>query len=756
MKNRFLLCFCLGFVATCFACAVCENALSFITYLVIAAVCCFALLLTKEYKKCGMLFFVSIIFSVVWTQSFFLYDKIPEAFLKCRYIERAEVASYSEPTKLRDKISFTAKIDTEDKRISALVYADTKEKYLEPGDTVSFSASINEIENRDEFAEKTYYKSRGIDVIIYASNVVVTERADSLHIKYIPLYLREQLLKNSSELFSEEVAAFINSLVLGDKSGLSDEFQNDLKRTGLSHATSVSGMHIAFIMGMILVFSKRRHVKLFGLAAAILFTLVAGAPQSAMRAMIMLSLPIVADICKREYDPPTSISFAAFVLCLFNPYSITDTGFLLSFLATLGIILMCDKVFDSIKNTVNIKNGKLKHFAYSIFAVISVSVSATLFTTPITAYEFGQISVVSTIANVLLNSAISAAFSIGFFCIVLGFVFMPLAKVIAYIVEVLVLFIMNTIKNLSKLPFATVFTENISVVLLITFICVVIAYALYFGRKKVRLKFTVLSIALAVGATVLLSNLYAPKEENGGMRVDVLDVGQGQCIVATYGEYCAVIDCGGDKDAQSVARSHLAANGIRDVDALILTHAHSDHANGADGLVETTDVSAIYMPKTDESNSVFVKLVKRAGDESECVFVEKDTELELGDMTVKLITLPEGSDENENGLVVLLCDQEYEILITGDIPDSSEKLIAEKLPDCEAYVVGHHGSKTSSSYALLNTALPELSIVSVGSGNSYGHPADATLTRLQNIGSKVYRTDIDGTVTVYSREAKSK
>ena len=136
------------------------------------------------------------------------------------------------------------------------------------------------------------------------------------------------------------------------------------------------------------------------------------------------------------------------------------------------------------------------------------------------------------------------------------------------------------------------------------------------------------------------------------------------------------------------------------------------------------------------------------GDE---VFVEEDMKLSLSDMEISILTLPEGKDENENGLVVVISDGEYDLLITGDIPSELEELIVPRVPDCESFVLGHHGSKTSSSQELINKALPELCLISVGEGNSYGHPSSDTIARIEKLGAEIHRTDIEGSLTFYSR-----
>ncbi|MBQ8003731.1 MAG: MBL fold metallo-hydrolase, partial [Oscillospiraceae bacterium] len=331
------------------------------------------------------------------------------------------------------------------------------------------------------------------------------------------------------------------------------------------------------------------------------------------------------------------------------------------------------------------------------------------------------------------------------------------AKPGAYIIDCLVGIIMSVINAMASLPLTEVFAGEPIVLFAVCFVCLILVYAISVGTKKIRALFSVAAIFVTIlcSGVVLSFGKSSQTTDTAGIRFDVLDVGQGQCIVATSGESCVVIDCGGDEPADMIAISHLSSRGITNIDALVLTHAHADHANGAEYLMRAIETKSVYMPATDRENAVFIEIENNADKACNTVFVDVDTTIQLDGMKIKLLTLPAGSDENENGLVVLVCDGEYEALITGDIATSNEKLIIDRIPDCESYIVGHHGSKTSSSQALLNRALPELSVISVGVGNTYGHPSPQAMKRLHNIGSEIRRTDTEGTLTFYSRDTEA-
>ncbi len=727
--------------------AVCESFLVAALSIVAFAVLSVFLLSRKGAKISAALVVSGIVFSLIWQSVYFSKDKIDSSLLGHEVELNATVVSFSDETSTGGS-SFRVKVSGESD-LRLIVYTSKLDEEIFPGDIVKFRATIYEYENRDDFAEKTYYKSRYIDARAYTDKVERVGNVSNAKFKYVYEYISHSLKARVDLLFDDSSAAFIKSLVFGDTSDLSDDFKEELRRSGLSHVVSVSGMHISFLVAFVLLFTKNRYLKLIAIPLMFLFAFMVGAPQSALRAVIMQSLVLFSSVVKREYDSLTSLSFAAFILAFVNPYCVTDVGFLLSFSATLGIVLLYKPLFDSLSCFGRNLPGILKKLFFSFVAILSVTISAMLFTTPITAYLFNSFSLIAPLSNLLLNFVIMLIFMGGIAVLFVSLIYLPFGEGAATVLEAITHFVTRIIKTLSNISFAEVFTGSPLVILTVSFLCFVAIYAILAGKKKIRRWFALIS-ALVVIVTVPLLSFIIPKDEREGVRFDVLDVGQGQRIVVTCGDECAVIDCGGDEHADNVAISHLLSRGITDIDALILTHGHADHVNGALYLTETIDTKAVYMPSSDRNNATFIRLSEHLGEDG-TVFVEDDMTFTLSDMEISILTLPEGKDENENGLVVIVRDGDYELLVTGDIPDKLEKHILDRVPDCESYVLGHHGSKSSSSQALLNKALPELCVISVGEGNSYGHPNEATLARVGKLNSEIHRTDIEGAITFYSR-----
>lgn len=751
MGKRYLLWFCVAFVGTVMIYSLCNTALVFLAVwgLLIGAMT-IALCVTDN-RISAAIVIIAAVLSLLWQSIYYDFDRLPDSLFTGERSIIAEVVSYNEETDT-NRTFVRVRTEYEGKNVRLALYINRENVILSPGDKIIADVNVTKLENTEFFAEKTYYKSRYTDAIAFADGIAVVSRNTRIRSRFLPVWLEKHFKETSDRIYNEKTSGFLKSLILGDKSGISDDFTESLKRTGMSHAVSVSGMHIAFIMGFIVFFSKNKYFKLLSVPVILLFALVVGAPQSALRAVIMQSMIILAGFSKREYDKLTAVAFAAFVLVAINPHCATDIAFVLSFSATLGIVLLYEPLSQLFSCFTVKTKSILRKWSVDAVCVVSVSLSASLFTSPISAYSFGSVSLIAPIVNVLLNFLISCMFTFGFINTVLGFLCPAFAKVVGVLLGSLSEFIMFAINLMAKLPFSSVRTHNPMVLAAVIFVCFVITYAILAGKKKVRVWYALILVAVAIPATVL-GAYFSPSVAIGdGMRVDVLDVGQGQCIVARMGESCAVIDCGGDKDADNIAIEHLLRNRVDEIDVMILTHAHADHANGVEYLTETIPTKTMYMPASDKENATFIRLSESAGSSSDVLFVEEDTDVKLGDMTIKILALPKGSDENENGISVLLCDGEYEVLITGDIAQDYEKLLLSRIPDCEAYIAGHHGSKSSSSQALLNKALPELCVISVGEGNSYGHPSKEAMKRIENVGAKISRTDIEGTISFCSRK----
>ena len=241
---------------------------------------------------------------------------------------------------------------------------------------------------------------------------------------------------------------------------------------------------------------------------------------------------------------------------------------------------------------------------------------------------------------------------------------------------------------------------------------------------------------------------------HGPGTIAVLDVGQGQSIAVMSGDSTVMIDCGGGAKQQragETAGAYLLSRGRDRIDALVLTHLHSDHANGVQMLMEMVDVDTLYLPiePNDDDGLLEPILTSAAAHGTTVVYISADTGVNFGNINLTLYAPAEAGDANERCIMCLASIGDYDMLVTGDAPAAAERefISAHPLHDAELFIAGHHGSKYSNSVELIESIGAHTAVISVGY-NSYGHPTQQTLERLSYFGYNIYRTDLNGSVEI--------
>lgn len=233
------------------------------------------------------------------------------------------------------------------------------------------------------------------------------------------------------------------------------------------------------------------------------------------------------------------------------------------------------------------------------------------------------------------------------------------------------------------------------------------------------------------------------------LRVDFLNVGQADCaLLSTNGHYM-VIDGGNNGDADTIL-SYLEGQGVEKLDAVVGTHPHEDHIGSLDAIINHFDVDAVYMPKIMHTSKTFEDVLDAVANKGLKIKSPSpgDT-IDFNGLEIEVLgPQREYKDFNNNSIVLKVNAGETAFLFTGDAEETAEKDILQAGCDLQADVlkVGHHGSSTSSSQAFLQAVKPKYAVISVGVGNSYHHPEEEALQRLQSIGAEIYRTDLQGNI----------
>lgn len=252
---------------------------------------------------------------------------------------------------------------------------------------------------------------------------------------------------------------------------------------------------------------------------------------------------------------------------------------------------------------------------------------------------------------------------------------------------------------------------------------------------------------------VLLFSIFISScnENFNELKVDVIDVGQGDSIlIITPNKKTLLVDSGEDEYSRNVIRN-LKENNVKKVDFALGTHSDSDHIGAMDDVIEEIPTENIILSKDNNLNKDLKNLFKSAKENNvNIIITEADNTIKIDENVYIHILSPSDikNDPNKNSIVFILEYNNYSLMFTGDADSEIESAIVGKysLEHCDFLKAGHHGSKTSSSKRLIETIRPDITAISCGHNNRYGHPSDETLKTLKEYNSKVYRTDLSGTL----------
>ena len=620
---------------------------------------------------------------------------------------------------------------------------------LRPGDRLTFSGRFR-LADTVAGEESEYYHARGITLIAYADGgATAVIRPERIPPRYWPAWIAKALKDSVRRCFPDSAAPLAAALITGDRSGLPGALYSALRRSGIAHVVAVSGLHVSVLSGLLAVLlGRRRHSGVAGILLVFFFAAVAGNSPSVLRAAFMQSMLLLAPLLGRENDTPTSLCAILLLLLVHNPYAAASVSLQLSFAAVAGICLFTGRLWERWDGKLPRKGlgGKALRFAA---ASLATTLGAVVFTTPLSAYYFGSLSLIAPVTNLLTLWAVSGAFLGALAVALLGLLFPAAAALAAWAAALPVWYLQKMAELLSRLPFASVGTDSIYLRLWLLLGYALLLLWLFWRGEQKRMLLPVGAGGLCLCAALLLT---AASRTSGRLSVSVLDVGQGQSVVLYSQGRCALVDCGGSglSDPGDTAADYLQSLGTARLDLLVLTHYHTDHACGVPQLLERLEVERLLLPDVEPEEPLRREIEAAAQAHGvELVYLTQDAHVTLGGASLRVYAPLGDGGANEEGLSVLCTAGAFDALITGDMNAAVERRLIKygALPDLELLVAGHHGSKYATSEELLLATTPERAVLSVGY-NTYGHPADETLERLAAAGCEIYRTDWMGTVRI--------
>lgn len=508
-------------------------------------------------------------------------------------------------------------------------------------------------------------------------------------------YLRSCVGEYTTRGMPKESAGLLRGILLGEKVEISPRLKGMFADTGVMHILAVSGLNVGMVAG-IFYFVSRRFLRCTKKTASfllifilVIFAQVVGSQPSVNRAAIMAIAGLAAVILERDRDLINSLSLAAIIILILNPWEFFDVGFQLSFGATLGLILITPYL-----------QHLLKRLGKYLSVSLAVTLGAQLAITPIIIYYFHKFSFISPLTNLLVVPLVGIITVIGFASFFLGVICAPLSVLAARGNHFLLMALTKIVYYFQKVPFA--FSDSAFP----GFFAVMLYYfTLWVFLRKWRWQY----VMMAGVGVVCLPHFFLPRT----LTVSFLDVKQGDSIViCTPGHNAILIDGGGGLDplynvGETVVAPYLWRQGISTIDTLILSHVHYNHIQGLLPVIEKFRVRQILLPRLERNDlqHVYVReLLKIIRDkriylqewsERKNLWKEEDLILENVSPSVNCAAYPD-----DRSLVSLLRYKQKSFLLTSDnrcirrnelvsvcqVPGHGKGDYAT-LPKAEAYVV---------------------------------------------------------------------
>jgi competence protein ComEC len=685
---------------------------------------------------------------------------------------------------------------------------------LNYGDRVRLKAKLRlprNFRNPGAFDYEAYLHGIGISVLasVKAQEIELLPGKSGARLGFWRSRIRHSILEHLREkgLWSREDAGLFAAMIIGDDSMLLRNVREEFQKTGVYHLLVVSGMNVALLAFAVFWLARRLRcpdwaASFITIALSIFYAYIAGLGVPIQRAVLMLSLFLIARLLYRDRSSLNATGFAALVVLVFSPAAVFEAGFQLTFLALLAITGISVPL---LQRTLTPYRAALRHLdsmgfdlglppklaqfrldlrliagrlarllgtrtaavvvtgatgavlAFCELVIVSAITQAAL-VLPMRSY-FHRAAIIGLPANILVLPLAGIMLNSGAAAIALSYVFMPLARIVGMIASGALHWTLLILNSLSHLSIAQWRIPDAGPLLVVLAATGILLAFLAVSRQR---WFAIAGLTLLFGsAAVAAFRSSPPKIEHGKLEVTAIDVGQGDSLLIVSPEgRTMLIDAGGSigpvhsefEFGEDVVGPYLWSRGLERLDVAVLTHAHGDHMGGLAGTLENFHPAELWVGiNPDKPALAHVYQTAAANHVAVLEHVAGDA-FDWGGCRIRILSppadwQPKPHHENDDSLVLLITYGETSALLAGDTVKRMEKLVAGESPHADLLKVAHHGSATSTIPELLAAVQPKFAVISAGYHNSFGHPKPKVLERLQNSHVITYRTDMLGVTT---------
>jgi competence protein ComEC len=637
---------------------------------------------------------------------------------------------------------------------------------LEPGNRVKlkgFYYKGRDRRNPGEFDYNAYLNSKGVAGILKITDyesVQITSRDRDIF-KSTLHQTRKAIDYELKKYHNSDTFSLLRGLLLADRGEISYETKTHFINAGVIHVLAVSGLNVGFIVLIFLLVFGRMNLffrSVITIAGLIFYLVLTGATPSVFRATVMAVVLIIAFLSNRSTHPINSISIAALIILIIDPNALYDAGFQLSFSAVISMMLIYPYI-ESIINRLSVQNIFIKY----LLVAIGLSLSAQVGTLPFMFYYFSKFSTVSLLANLIVIPAIGVITGIGIVTLIISPLIPILSTYYGASNNILTGWLFDIINFAGSLNFSYISIYDYSFLDSILFY-VISVITIFLYRKLSNRTLKVITAVLFIINIFVFSriddkNLLPDKY----LSIMMIDVGQGDSFIIKFPNgKTALVDAANTTstfdNGERVIVPLLNYLGVKKIDYGIISHIDTDHYGGFIELVLQGMIGEVLKPEIDTSLSKDKRFEEFINKKGIPIHYFKEEKIEIGNAALYFLydeeikSIAGESTNNRSGIFKIVYGK-TSFLFTGDVEKEVEKFYVDKYQfflRSKVLKVGHHGSKTSSSDEFVKYVSPELSLISAGFKNKFGHPVEDVVQRLEATGSAIFRTDLNKAVIIRS------